>query len=398
MYNSARYSIIRQIGRGGMSCVYLCADNNIHKKWAIKKIPLKCGDLNLINSEINLLKSLDYYMFPRIVDAYIEDEEVVIVTDYIEGESLDEYIKREGPLSVNQALNYFHQLLDALIYLHSSERGILYLDMKPANIMIRKDGEIRLIDFGIAQTMILKSKRYGSIGYSPPEQYVLGAKLSERTDVFALAMTLYVMLTGRKPERDLNKQIKAISKSREIPHFIKELILKCISFNESDRLNPMEIKHILADKGAVKRGYAPIMAMALLVVTLFVSLLVSGINGYKQYRCRKYKEEMYTKASECIEHGEYTLNGIKILCGYLDSGLLDCKTEEEVSYEVAKNYFEVQKDYANAGIYFKRVNTEDYPEAEEYLKVCNLMRRFSTDEKQLMSLFKEELGSNIKNE
>ena len=179
MYNSAyfskRYKIIKKIGTGGMSSVYLCVDKNINKKWAVKKLSESTlfysnlsSDGSISNPEIELLKLLDYYMFPGISDAFIEDGKICIVTDYIEGQTLSSYLKTNGALPVEVALSYFKELLYALEYLHTRDNPILYLDMKPANIMIRPDGSIRLIDFGIAGSILLKSKSIGSIGYSPP--------------------------------------------------------------------------------------------------------------------------------------------------------------------------------------------------------------------------------------
>ena len=139
MYNSAyfndRYKVLKQIGKGGMSFVYLCVDKNIGKKWAIKCINysnsksdgrkhLKSSNGCLAESEINLLKSLDYYMFPQIIDAFRQNNNIYIVTDYVEGENLESYLKREGPMPVNTALKYFEELLNALIYLHSRNPAI----------------------------------------------------------------------------------------------------------------------------------------------------------------------------------------------------------------------------------------------------------------------------------
>lgn len=411
MYNSAyfndRYKVLKQIGKGGMSFVYLCVDKNIGKKWAIKCINysnsksdgrkhLKSSNGCLAESEINLLKSLDYYMFPQIIDAFRQNNNIYIVTDYVEGENLESYLKREGPMPVNTALKYFEELLNALIYLHSRNPAILYLDMKPANIMLKPDGSIKLIDFGIAGSILLKSKSLGSIGYSPPEQYVAGSELSERTDMFALAMTLYSMLTGEKPDKNLQRQRELVSQSKEIPHFLKEIILSCINEKVELRPYPEDVIKTLRENKARGVGSLPVCMVAGLVLMSITILSLFGVRALKQYKAVRYREEMLTKASEYIENGEYNLQGVKIICGYIDSRLLDDKTTDYFTYEVAKNYFDIQKDYGKARIYFKRLDLNIYPEAARYIRLCDGMRKFSDDENTLAGMLTNEI-ENTKN-
>lgn len=411
MYNSAyfndRYKVLKQIGKGGMSFVYLCVDKNIGKKWAIKCINysnsksdgrkhLKSSNGCLAESEINLLKSLDYYMFPQIIDAFRQNNNIYIVTDYVEGENLESYLKREGPMPVNTALKYFEELLNALIYLHSRNPAILYLDMKPANIMLKPDGSIKLIDFGIAGSILLKSKSLGSIGYSPPEQYVAGSELSERTDMFALAMTLSSMLTGEKPDKDLQRQRELVSQSKEIPHFLKEIILSCTNEKVELRPYPEDVIKTLRENKARGVGSLPVCMVAGLVLLSITILSLFGVRALKQYKAVRYREEMLTKASEYIENGEYNLQGVKIICGYIDSRLLDDKTTDYFTYEVAKNYFDIQKDYGKARIYFKRLDLNIYPEAARYIRLCDGMRKFSDDENTLAGMLTNEIENTKK--
>lgn len=335
-------------------------------------------------------------MFPQIIDAFRQNNNIYIVTDYVEGENLESYLKREGPMPVNIALKYFEELLNALIYLHSRNPAILYLDMKPANIMLKPDGSIKLIDFGIAGSILLKSKSLGSIGYSPPEQYVAGSELSERTDMFALAMTLYSMLTGEKPDKNLQRQRELVSQSKEIPHFLKEIILSCINEKVELRPYPEDVIKTLRENKARGVGSLPVCMVAGLVLMSITILSLFGVRALKQYKAVRYREEMLTKASEYIENGEYNLQGVKIICGYIDSRLLDDKTTDYFTYEVAKNYFDIQKDYGKARIYFKRLDLNIYPEAARYIRLCDGMRKFSDDENTLAGMLTNEI-ENTKN-
>ena len=391
MYNSAllndRYYIVKQIGSGGMSSVYLCIDKHINKKWAIKVIK---GGNGLKNSEVDLLKSLDYYLFPRIVDAFEHDGNLCIVTDLVEGENLSSYLKQNGALPVNVALKYFKELIDALNYLHSLSPPILYLDMKPSNIMIRPDGQIRLIDFGIAGSILLKSKSYGSIGYSPPEQYKMNEALSDKTDVFALAMTLSELLTGVRPHRDISCQVKLIRKSKDIPKFIKNIILISISENQNDRPSLNELRQMMSKKQKTDKGVVSVIAVACVVCILFACILNFSLKYYSKNNRSKYREEMINKASLYIEDGEYTAKGLKIICGYIDGNFLDEETKNQFTYEVAKNYFEVQKDYASAKVYFSRLDETLFPDVKEYKILCDKMRRFDEEDYKSLLLYEIE--------
>ena len=389
-FSNARYKCIRKIGQGGTSSVYLCVDNHINQKWAVKIINNGSSFLNLIDTEIELLKSFDYYMFPRIVDAFCEDGCVGVVTDYIEGESLKTYIRREGPLPINVALNYFEELLKAIMYLHSQSPPILYLDMKPDNIMVKSDGTIRLIDFGIASSILLKSKSYGTVGYSPPEQYIKNGSLTEKTDVFALAMTLYTMLTGYEPDKNLSIQINHIKKSNKIPKIIKDLIINCVKEDEKKRFSTEDICLFLTSKKMRMKSVIPTAAFAAITIFILCITTFAVTKHVKTSRYEKYKTEMISQASKYIEDGNYTDKGIRIICGYLDGNFLDEETEEHFIYEVAKNYFEVQGDYASARYYFSKLDKEKYPMVDHYIRQCDQMRKFTSFDKEIEELMTVE--------
>lgn len=394
-FSNARYKCIKKIGQGGTSAVYLCVDNHINQKWAVKILYNSYyfdekTNLNLIDTEIELLKSFDYYMFPRIVDAFSEDGYVGIVTDYIEGESLKSYIRREGPLPINVALGYFSELLRAIIYLHSQSPPILYLDMKPDNIMVKPDGTIRLIDFGIASSILLKSKSYGTVGYSPPEQYIKDGKLTEKADVFALAMTLYTMLTGIEPDKNLSTQINHIKRSKKIPKTIKDLIINCTKKDDKKRFSTKDIMLFLEGKKIRIKSVVPTLLFTVITIFILCTTTYLVTEYIQKTNHKRYKTEMISRASRYIENGDYTNKGIKIICGYLDGNFLDDETAEYFTYEVAKNYYEVQKDYASARTYFSRLNKEKYPAVEEYIKRCDQMRKFTSFDNEIKELMNIE--------
>ncbi len=193
-----RYRIVREIGKGGTSSVYLAEDVSIGKKWAVKFLINDDDTVWLAQNEINMMIRLDHEMFPRIVDAWQERDGYVIVSDYIEGVTLDKVLKGKQ-VGKRMLAGWWIEIAQALEYLHELKPSILYLDLKLENIMLKKDGSLKLIDFGIAGRIAERGSLYGTPGYAAPEQYYnRGEMLDERTDVFAFGMLMYAMF---KPYR-----------------------------------------------------------------------------------------------------------------------------------------------------------------------------------------------------
>lgn len=202
-----KYEILKEIGRGGMSVVYLAMDKRLNKQWAVKEIRKKGNGKNdeiVVNSllaEANMMKRLDHTALPRIVDIIDNGVTIYIVMDYIEGESLDKILNEYGAQSEELVIGWAKQLCDALGYLHSQKPPIIYRDMKPANVMLKPEGNIKIIDFGIAREYkeqnLADTTVLGTKGYAPPEQY--SGQTDARSDIFALGMTMHHLLTGIDP-------------------------------------------------------------------------------------------------------------------------------------------------------------------------------------------------------
>lgn len=240
-----KYKILNEIGRGGMSVVYMALNEKANKTWAVKEIR-KDGkmDFNVVKqglvAEIETLKKLKHHNLPSIVDVIEDKDSFIIVMDYIEGNSLDRALIENGPQSQDDVINWAIQLCDVLGYLHSCDPPIIYRDMKPANIMLKPDGSIALIDFGTAKTYEIdlgETTGIGTIGYAAPEQY-LGSGLGRtdaRTDIYCLGITLYHLLTGIDPCKNVisDRSIRAVNPS--FSHGLDEIIIKCTQPNPNDR-------------------------------------------------------------------------------------------------------------------------------------------------------------------
>lgn len=210
-----KYEILKEVGRGGMSIVYLAMDKNLNKQWAVKEIRDDVyGEehdavIQSFLTEANLMKKLDHPVLPRIVD--IIDNKYVVM-DYIEGEDLEKILEKYGAQEQKMVISWGKTLCEVLDYLHTRVPPIIYRDMKPGNIKLRPDGTIRLFDFGIAREY-KKDKptdtiSLGTRGYAAPEQFERNQQTDARTDVYGLGMTLYHLVTGKNPSGTQYKPIR----------------------------------------------------------------------------------------------------------------------------------------------------------------------------------------------
>lgn len=237
-----KYKILAEIGRGGMSVVYLAMDQRLNKQWAIKEIRKKGNGKNdevVVNSllaEANLMKRLDHPALPRIVDIIDNGVTIYIVMDYIEGESLDKILNEYGAQPEDKVIDWAKQLCDALSYLHSQKPPIIYRDMKPANVMLKPEGNIKIIDFGIAREYkdqsLADTTVLGTRGYAPPEQY--SGHTDPRSDIYALGMTMHHLLTGVDPR--VEKTYAPVRQwNPELSEGIEIIINRCVEAAAENR-------------------------------------------------------------------------------------------------------------------------------------------------------------------
>ena len=196
-----KYKILNEVGQGGMSVVYLAINERANKTWAVKEIR-KDGvcDFEAVKQglvvETDMLKRLNHDHLPSIIDVIDQEDSFLIVMDYIEGQSLQAVLKNGGAQPQKQVLEWGIQLCDVLGYLHSQNPPIIYRDMKPANVMLRPNGDVTLIDFGTARefknrSMVEDTTCLGTRGYAAPEQFGGRGQTDARTDIYCLGATLY---------------------------------------------------------------------------------------------------------------------------------------------------------------------------------------------------------------
>lgn len=193
-----KYRIIRTLGQGGEGCVYLARDESLSRLVAVKGLRNR-------TREAAFLRDLRHPMLPVVYELFYE-EGWYLVMEYIDGISLHNYIRAKGSVEEEQARLWAAALLDVLSYLHTRETPVIYRDLKPDNIMVCRNGSLRLVDFGAAGFHRFGEGGEGRMaytsGFAAPEQKGAGGEKAwadERSDIYACGKTLYYMLTGADP-------------------------------------------------------------------------------------------------------------------------------------------------------------------------------------------------------
>lgn len=240
-----KYEILKLIGQGGMSKVYLAMDKRLNKQWAIKEIEKRAKDKNneiVIQSaiaEANLIKQLDHPAIVRIVDIIDNGDVIYIIEDYIEGETLSTILENNGAQPQELVIEWAMQICEALEYLHTRKPPIIYRDMKPANVMLKPDGNIKVIDFGIAREYkdqsLADTVSLGTKGYAAPEQFGGKGQTDARTDVYCLGVTLYHLLTGQNPCEPPYEIYPIRHWNPQLSAGLEAIIQKCTQLNPDDR-------------------------------------------------------------------------------------------------------------------------------------------------------------------
>lgn len=339
---ASTYEIQREIGSGGGGVVYLGRHLRLDKPIVLKadKRVLKISKEEL-RREVDILKNLSQTYIPQVYDFVEEDGLVYTVEDFIPGESLDKLLKREESISQSQVIEWACEMLEALIYLHSQPPyGILHGDIKPANVMLRPNGTICLIDYNIALFLGENGavKLGSSSGYASPEHYGIDNRISVKTqisvqdvktiyvdpaktiytpgpgdgyrsthrggavlidvrsDIYSLGATLYHLLTGKRPAKNV-AEVEPISRQK-ISDAVAVIIEKAMNPDPDKRYQTAkemlyDFEHLYdQDKRTQKRKTRTRIAAA---VWAYLAA-VGGMAAYIGLRQMERKQNMYALA------------------------------------------------------------------------------------------------------
>ncbi len=239
-----KYVIIKEIGRGTLSRIYLCIDKHINKVWVAKVIDKKdkyynSATYDSVMQETEMIRHLDHSGIPKIVELIETERYIFIIREYIEGENLFTIVNQFSAQPVDKVIDWAKQVFKILQYLHTLTPPHIHRDIKPMNMILTPVGEIKLIDFGIMRTYREGANAdtclLGTKGYAVPEQYGGMSQSDARTDIFGLGMTMFYLVTGVdsiKPPYEI-KPIRQINPA--VPKRLEEIICKCIEPNPDKR-------------------------------------------------------------------------------------------------------------------------------------------------------------------
>jgi len=265
MLVGGRYEILEKIGTGGMSDVYKAKDHKLNRFVAVKVLKQEFSEnTNFVTKFRIEAQAAAGLMHPNIVNVYDVGEEngiYYIVMELVEGITLKKYIEKKARLSVKEAISIAIQVSMGIEAAHNNH--IIHRDIKPQNIIISKDGKVKVTDFGIAKAATsntITSNVMGSVHYTSPEQ-ARGGYSDEKSDIYSLGVTLFEMLTGRVPfngETTVAIAIKHIQEPMpsprdyvpEIPVSAEQIVFKCTQKSPDRRYQKMsdvieDLKHAL---------------------------------------------------------------------------------------------------------------------------------------------------------
>ena len=258
-----RYRILRKIGEGGSSLVYMAIDTRSGEPVAIKMIKDmdfgKAGMMMLVHEETKVTGYLEHPAIPRVLDKY----EDAFVLEYVPGNTLEKVMKNCGKLSEKESVRIAKELLEIFIYLHGLETPVIYRDLKPANIIIKPDGHVALIDFGAARFYekgkMCDAANIGTVGFAAPEQFGNLGQTDPRTDIYCFGRTISQIIKGC-PSRELNQILEKCTMADREDRF-----LTCTEIKQALETYP---RQVLIGKVVQNLKLAGLSAAAAVIITL----------------------------------------------------------------------------------------------------------------------------------
>lgn len=238
-----KYEILKQIGEGGFSKVYLAMNQRLNQQWVIKEIEKSANkkDVSQVMKEASLMKNFDHPAIPRIVDILDRDDGTYIIMDYVSGQSLAHELKVNGPQPQEIVIEWAKQICNVLEYLHSLNPPIIYHDLKPGNIILKEpEKTLKLLDFGEARPCVNGNAPGGgrTEQYAAPEQQKeTRGNTDERTDIYCFGTTLYRLLTGHfapklpEPVGSIRERFPELQISKGMDNIIR----KCTQIDPNKR-------------------------------------------------------------------------------------------------------------------------------------------------------------------
>lgn len=389
-YFNQTYEIRSKIGEGTGGVVYLAYHKRLEKLVVLKQIKRVSRNLESNRREVDILKNLQHTYLPQVFDFFYIKDKVFTVMSYIPGQSLKQLCDQDYRFTNQQLISWAMQLCLALNYLHSQNPPIIHSDIKPANIMLRPDGNICLIDFNISFFLDGTAMLGYTNGYSSPEQRSIAlnhddqVKLDEKSDIYSIGATLYYLATKKKYDENNPDFVTLINNTSET---FTRIIKKSLSYNKNDRYqSAYEMYQALKNMPLDDKRYLSLIKKQRIIqisltVLLAVSIVLTGLGIYtlklerveyynelvasqKEYRIAKQfdkQSEVFKEARELLPSSleSYYQNALSL---YQQDKYQECI--EFIDYDVLDNErIDINQDKIG---YFYGISGNCYFELEEY--------------------------------
>lgn len=294
-----RYRIESLLGRGGIGEVYLGTDINDGSVWAVKAAKPIASNFN----EIRIHSSLHHPGIPQVRETYRGPDVLICVMEYIRGSTLKQLLEDGAVFDERTVRKWFISIIRVLMYLHGRQKPIVFRDIKPSNLMITPSGDVKLIDFGIAEEYDRDHTREVTVGaltegYAAPEQYSGKYGADVRTDIYALGATVHYLMTGKDPQKPPFefKPIRSINPGSSAS--LEYIIQKCLQPEPQNRYQSAD--EVYADlisgevlENRISKDRRSKMIKALLIL---ITLMIIGTAAYLgTYRRQEKERDLYEK-------------------------------------------------------------------------------------------------------
>lgn len=396
------YEIEGQIGSGGTSTVFRAKHIRLQKEVVIKQIDTDVKTFGQSRAEVDILKSLSHRYLPQVYDYFECDGEIYTVIDYIQGINLQQYIEAGNVPTTKQLISWMRQLCEALEYLHDQKPPIIHSDIKPANVMLKANGEVCLIDFNVSLAGVNGFEMSGfTRNYGSPEQYQYAmsggkanVKIDKRTDIYSLGATFYFLMARTAPICIPEELISIQDYELPYPESLVDIVDKMMSPRKEQRFNGAQ-KIIPALNGLMKQDKRWKRFKFVLGIGRFLEavLLLCGLlvffYGFSLMQVDAFYEKSMSFVTqvrqndiptrEVIESGEELMNSFsgKIALYRKEhdySAFYECIADAENQagdYELADVYYHYALEFERLESYSHYVNVlidrGDYQRAKEYL-------------------------------
>ncbi|MCA1902117.1 MAG: serine/threonine protein kinase [Candidatus Hydrogenedens sp.] len=237
---AGRYEVIKPLGRGGMGKVFLVKDLQSGQKLALKLMRAQYQHnqkaIARFLREVEAVRQLNHPCIVKIFDAQIEGEQMFYTMEYVEGRSVRDWLNKKGPLSFGNTVRILALIADALEHAH---QVTIHRDISPDNVMVLRDGSVRLLDFGLAKLsdaqvpLTMVGANLGKAQYSAPEQRVNAAGVDKRADIYPLGVMFFEMLVGRRPQ--IGDKLSKLMP--DLPKECDEFLQKAMAPDPEDRFS-----------------------------------------------------------------------------------------------------------------------------------------------------------------